>query len=330
MAATGQQPAPAPSESRAATLRRVISDYPLLVLLVLLAALGIATNIASPGFLVPDKFSTTLLISGPLGLLAAGETLVLLTGGIDLSVTSTATIATYFMVQNAGANAPLAIAGALGLGLLVGFVNGIGIGPFAVSPLIMTLGMSGILSGLITIWAANSSITPVMPDIVRQSGSVKWFGFVPIDMVIWGVMAAVLIMVLRGSGFGRSVYAVGSNPIASQLAGVRTWQVLIGVYSLCGVLSAMAGLLLAGYLGAVDTAMASPYLLQTVAAVVIGGTSILGGSGGLGGSIVGVLILTVLGSLLNLMNIDEAYRQMLYGAVVLTLAWVYARTSGSE
>ena len=194
----------------------------------------------------------------------------------------------------------------------------------------MTLGMSGILTGLITIWAANSSITPVMPDIIHQVGSVKWFGFMPIDIVLWAVVALLLIFVLRSTGFGRAVYAVGSNPIASQLAGVRTWQVLIGVYALCGLFSAAAGVVLAGYLGAVDTNMASPYLLQTVAAVVIGGTSILGGSGGYGGSIVGVLILTVLGSLQNLLNIDEAYRQILYGAVVLGLAWIYARTSGAE
>ena len=134
VAATGPQKAPFPLSTRLTALRRLIADYPLLVLLVVLAALGIATNVASPGFLVPDKFSTTLLISGPLGLLAAGETVVLLTGGIDLSITSTATIAAYFMVQNAGANSALSIIGALGIGLVIGIVNGIGIGPFAVSP----------------------------------------------------------------------------------------------------------------------------------------------------------------------------------------------------
>jgi ribose transport system permease protein len=224
----------------------------------------------------------------------------------------------------------VAIAGAIGIGLLVGFINGIGVGPFAVSPLIMTLGMSGILSGLITIWAANSSAIPLVPDIVRQSGSGKWFSYLPISIVIWAVVAAGLIIVLRRTGFGRTVYAVGSNPIASQLAGVRTWQVLLAVYTLCGLFSAIAGMLLAGYLGAVDTEMATPYLLQTVAAVVIGGTSILGGSGGYAGSIVGVLILTILGSLLNLLNIAEALRQVLYGVVVLGLAWVYASTSGND
>jgi ribose transport system permease protein len=315
---------------RTATLRRLASEYPLLILVVLLAALSIATNIASPGFLLPSHLSTTLLIAGPLGMLAAAQTIVVLTGGIDLSVTATATIAAYYMTQNASTNTPVAIAGAIGFGLLIGLVNGIGIGPFGVSPLIMTLGMSGILSGFITIWAANSSAIPLVPDIIGSAGSGKWFAYVPISVVVWAVLALLLMLLLRRTGFGRAVYAVGANPIASQLAGIRTWQVLIAVYTLAGLLSAIAGLLLAGYLGAVDTNMATPYLLQSVAAVVIGGTSILGGSGGYAGSIVGVLILTVLGSLLNLMDIAEALRQVLYGAVVLGLAWIYARTSGSE
>jgi ribose transport system permease protein len=300
------------------------------MLVVLLVALAIATDIASPGYLSLGSLSTTMLIAGPLGMLAAGQTLVVLTGGIDLSVTWTATIAAYFLSQNALANTPKAIIGALLIGLLIGFINGIGVGPFGVAPLIMTLGMSGILLGLINIWAANSSVVPLVPDLIRQAGSGKWFSYVPIAVVVWLVLAAVIILMLRATGFGRCVYAVGANPIASQLAGVRTWQVLLAVYTLSGLMSAIAGLLLAGYLGAVDTTMASPYLLQSVACVVIGGTSILGGSGGYGGTIIGVLILTVLGSLLNLLNMEESFRQVLYGAVVLVLAWIYARTAGTD
>ena len=315
---------------RLAGLRRNAADRPLLVLLVLLVALLIATNIASPGFLLPGNFSTTLLSAGPLGMLAAGQTVVILTGGIDLSVTATATIAAFFLAQYGGTNGFVAVLGALGIGLLVGLINGIGVGPFGVSPLIMTLGMSGIITGLLTVWSTTASNTPVVPDLIRQVGSGKWFSYLPIDVVIWAVLTLGLMVLLRGSGFGRVVYAVGANPVASDLAGIRTWQVLLAVYSLCGLLSAGAGILLAGYAGAVDTALATSYLLPSVAAVVIGGTSILGGSGGYGGTIVGVLILTVLGSLLTLLNISEALRQILYGAIVLGLAWVYARTAGGD
>lgn len=313
-----------------AAARRALGERPLLVLIVLLAALMTATNIVSPGFLLPGNLSTTLLNSGPLGMLAAGQTVVLLTGGIDLSVSATATIAAFFLAQEGGSSAALAIVGALGIGLLIGVINGIGIGPFGVSPLIMTLGMSGIITGLLTIWSANATGTPLVPDVVRQAGSAKWFSYLPVNVVIWAAVTSALMVLLRGSGFGRAIYAVGANPVASRLAGIRNWQVLIAVYALCGLLSGVAGILLAGYAGAVDTSLATSSLLPSVAAVVIGGTSILGGSGGYGGTIIGTLILTVLSSLLTLLNISEALRQVLYGAIVLALAWIYARTAGTD
>jgi ribose transport system permease protein len=312
------------------TGRRIVAEYPIVVMVALFIVLAIATNIASPGFLLPGNLSTALLVAAPLGILAAGQTMVILTAGIDLSVTATATIAAYYMVQHASVNEPESIAVALLLGIVVGMVNGIGAGCFGVSPLIMTLGMSGILSGIIYVWATSSSSVPLVPTFIHEAGADKWFGVLPIGMVIWAVFAVLLIGLLRGTGFGRAVYAVGANPVASQLAGVRTWQVLLAVYTLCGFLSAVAGILLAGYLGNVDTGMATSYQLQTIAAVVIGGTSILGGSGGYGGSIIGVLILTVLGSLLNILNASEALRQILYGLVVLALAWTYARTTGAD
>ncbi|HVC81911.1 MAG TPA: ABC transporter permease [Chloroflexota bacterium] len=310
--------------------REQAAERPLLVLVGLLIVLMLITNLVSPGFLFPGNLSTTLLIAGPMGMLAAGQTVVILTGGIDLSTTGTATIAAYFLAQYSGSNGILAVLGALGIGAAIGLVNGIGVGPFGVAPLIMTLGMSGIITGLLTVWAANTSNTPVIPDAIRQAGSGKWLTYIPIDVVLWGGLTVILLVLLRGSGFGRAVYAVGANPVASRLAGVRNWQVLLAVYTLCGLLSAAAGILLAGYAGAVDTSLATTYLLPSVAAVVIGGTSILGGSGGYAGSIVGVLILTVLESLLILMNIAEALRQVLYGVIVLGLAWIYARAASGD
>jgi ribose transport system permease protein len=316
--------------ARIARWRRAAADRPLLVLVALLIGLMVVTNFVSPGFLLPGNFSTTLLLAGPLGMLAAGQTVVILTGGIDLSTTGTATIAAYFLVQYGGANPLLAVLGALGIGAAIGLVNGIGIGPFGVAPLIMTLGMSGIITGLLTVWAANTANIPVIPEAVRQAGSGKWLTYIPIDVALWALLTAVLLVLLRGSGFGRAVYGVGANPVAARLAGIRIWQVVLAVYTLCGLLSAGAGILLAGQLGGVDTSLAASFLLPSIAAVVIGGTSILGGSGGYAGSIVGVLILTVLESLLILLHIAEALRQVLYGAIVLGLAWIYARTSGGD
>ena len=135
---------------------------------------------------------------------------------------------------------------------------------------------------------------------------------------------------LSRSGLGRMIYAVGDNPVACRLAGVRVWQVLLAVYVLSGLFAAIAGLLFSGISGSVGPDQTNAYLLPSVAAAVIGGTSILGGSGGYTGTILGALILTVLGRLLLSLDTSEAVRQVLYGLIVLVLAWVYVRVSGQR
>jgi ribose transport system permease protein len=142
-------------------------------------------------------------------------------------------------------------------------------------------------------------------------------------------IAALIILGLRYSGIGRMIYAVGDNPEACRLAGVRTWQVLLFVYAASGLLSAAAGVLLVGFNNAADLGIGAPFLLPSVAAVVIGGTSIFGGLGGYAGTILGALILTVLDSMLVILNASQATRQILYGLIVLGLAAIYARTSSS-
>jgi ribose transport system permease protein len=127
------------------------------------------------------------------------------------------------------------------------------------------------------------------------------------------------------------IYAIGDNPVAARLGGVRVWQVQLFVYAACGILSALAGIIVVGFNNAADLQIAAPFLLPSVAAVVIGGTSIFGGLGGYSGTILGALILTVLDSLLNTLNATQAVRQMIYGLIVLALAAIYARaTAGSE
>ena len=126
------------------------------------------------------------------------------------------------------------------------------------------------------------------------------------------------------------IYAVGDNPVACRLAGVRVWQVQLVVYAVCGLLSALAGVLLVGFNNAADLGIAAPFLLPSVAAVVIGGTSIFGGVGGYAGTILGALILTVLDSLLTILDAEQAYRQILYGGIILALAAIYARATSSD
>jgi len=308
-----------------------LGDRPAIVLTGVLILLIVATDIASPGFVSPSQLSTTLLYAAPLAALAAGQTLVMLTGGIDLSVSATATAAAYLMAGLGGQGTFVALLVALALGLTIGLINGIGVGIFRVQPLIMTLGMAGVLGGALTLASLQfTSGIPVVPGPIHQLGSGTILGYVPLNVFVWAPLAIILLVGLRRSGLGRLIYAVGDNPLACHLSGVRVWQVLLTTYVLCGVLSTIAGIMLVGYTNAADLNLATPYLLESVAAVVIGGTSILGGSGGYAGTILGALILTVLDSLLTILNFSQAAKQMIYGAIVLALAWIYARTSGGE
>ena len=135
----------------------------------------------------------------------------------------------------------------------------------------------------------------------------------------------VIILALRRSGFGRMLYAYGNNPTAMRMAGMRAWQLLLATYVLCGLLAAVSGILLAGLINAADLGLANSLLLPSVAATVIGGTSIFGGIGTYSGTIMGALILTVLDSFLTLLNADDSYRQIIYGLIILALVTLYAQ-----
>jgi ribose transport system permease protein len=311
--------------------RRYLADHPNLILIGVLVALVIVTGVVKPTFFSLDQLRNTLLIAAPLAILAGGQTLCMLTGGIDLSVTMTANAAAYVAANQSGRGPVAAIAMGLAVGLAVGLVNGIGVGVFKVNALIMTLGMSGVVLGVLTVGAQTflKGSTDVL-SIVRTVGSDTLFWFIPTNMLVWGALAALLILGLRGSGLGRMIFAVGDNPVACRLAGVRVWQVLLAVYVICGVLAAIAGLLFSGRSGSVDLQLTSAYLRPSVAAAVIGGTSIFGGAGSYSGTILGALILSVLDSLLTLLKTSESIKQMLYGAIVLSLAALYARVTASE
>jgi ribose transport system permease protein len=321
-----------PAEQEQPALRRALTflaDHPELALVVVLLALMVVTHLVSEnGFFRLAQLSTTLQIAGPLAVIAAGQTLVMLTAGIDLSVANTATAAGFIMADQGHEGTARAIVVGFGVGFAVGLVNGIGVAIFRVNPLIMTLGTATIVLGLITLYASKFATgAPLVPHLVNQIGGDRVLTYLPLNVLVWVPLAVVIILMLRSSGLGRMLYAVGDNPRACRLAGVRVWQVQLTTYVLCGLLSALAGMMLAGYTGNVDTQLASEYLLPSVAAVVIGGTSIFGGVGGYLGTVLGALILTVLNALLTLLNTREELKQVLYGLIILVLASAYAALS---
>jgi len=311
------------SQGGLVALMRRHTIFPLILLLVLLVA-GI--ELVRPGTVTAIWVSNTLLFAAPLGILAAGQTLVMLTGGIDLSVASVATGAAYLLSTNSSSGTVLATLIGLSLGLAVGLLNGIGVAVLRVQPLVMTLGTGLMSLGIMVVYSQTMlASAPRVPPVIVLLGSGKIGGILPIDLFLWVPLAALMIFALARSGFGRLLYAIGDNRVACLLAGIRVWQVLLVDYVLCGLLAALAGLVLVGSTNAADLSLADVYLLPSVAAVVIGGTSIFGGRGGYAGSIVGALILTVLNSLLTLLDAPEPIKQILYGSIILLLAAAYVR-----
>jgi ribose transport system permease protein len=327
MSQTNDARAPAPGRTSATALvLALLRRHTIIALLLLLVVFVAGIELARPGTVNGTWLSNALLFAAPLGILAAGQTLVMLTGGIDLSVAAIATGSAYILATSASLGSAAAVALGLAIGVVVGFINGLGIAVLGVQPLVMTLGTGLMTGGVLTVYSQQMLASqPRVPDFIQALGAGKIFGFIPLDLFLWAPIAFLMIFGLARSGFGRLLYAVGDNREACKLAGVRVWQVLLIDYVLCGLFAAIAGIVLVGGTNAADLSLADVYLLPSVAAVIIGGTSIFGGRGGYAGSIVGALILTVLTSILTLLDASEPIKQILYGAIILLLAAAYAR-----
>ena len=309
------------------TLRGWMRDQPLVPLFGLLGVLVVVLEVVQPGIVSPGWVSNTIRFAVPLAMLAACQTMTMLTGGIDLSVAVVASMTSYVMATL------VSDFGWLGASLfalipaaVVGLVNGIGVGWFRVHPLIMTISMSLIVSGAVNVYArANITGGTRVPPEISWLGGQTLFGFLPNSLLLFVPLAAVVLVGLRRFGYGRLLYAVGDNETAARLAGVRVGHVLVLLYVISGILAGLAGLIFAGVIGSATGRLVDPFLLPSVAAAVIGGTSIFGGRGGYSGSIVGAVILTVLVTLLTVLQQPEAVRQILFGAIILAVAAAYTR-----
>lgn len=311
-------------------LLQFLRAHTIFALIFLLVAFVLVVELVRPGTVTPLWASNALLFAAPLAIMGGGQTLVMLTGGIDLSVASVATGAAYLLATNASRGDVYAIALALSLGLLVGIVNGVGVALLRVQPLVMTLGTGLMTGGVMIVYSQNMMASqPHVPEIIQALGAGKLVGLMPIDVFLWIAIGGGILFTLHRTGFGRLIYAVGDNREACHLAGIRVWRVLLADYVVCAVLAAITGLVLVGGTNAADLSLADGYLLPSVACVVIGGTSIFGGRGDYTGTIVGALILTVLTSLLTLLDVSEPNKQILYGAIILGLAAAYARLTES-
>jgi ribose transport system permease protein len=306
--------------------RGIVRDPPLVPLIVLLLALVVVLEVLRPGIVNERWIANTIKFAIPLAIVAACQTLTMLTGGIDLSVGIVATMSAFVMATQVTTHDPtFAILVALVPAALVGLANGIGVAIFRVHPLIMTLGMSLIVTGCLQVYQRTVLATgSAIPEALAWLGTGRSYG-IPNALLLFVPLAALIMFGLRRTGFGRLLYAVGDNEAASRLAGVRVWQVIIGLYVISGLLAGIAGLLYVGLIKAPSLSLAVPLLLPSVAAAVIGGTSIFGGRGGYAGTIVGGLILTVLTTLLTVLQMPEGSRRIMFGAIILAVTAAYTR-----
>lgn len=318
--------AAAEAEPAISRLGRAMVDNPLLPLIGLLVLLIGVLAVLNPGVLSLFWAGNTLKIAIPLAMLAACQTLTMLTGGIDLSVGTVATIAAYVTATLAPLTGVTpAIAAAMACAVSVGLVNGFGIAVCRVHPLIMTLGTALIATGCLLVYQRYVIATGVLiPEFLLWLGTGRTAGL-PNSLALFIPFAALVIWAQRRSGFGRLLYAIGANEAAARLSGVRVWQVHLALYTLTSVIAGITGLLYLGQIKTASLSLALPLDLPSVAAAVIGGTSIFGGRGGFGGTIVGALILTVLTSMLTLMQIPEGGRRILFGLIILAVTALFIR-----
>ena len=292
------------------------------VLVILVAGTAYTmVTLGSAPLLTPNYLLTQLQTGAFLGIVAAGMMVVILLGHIDLSVPWTMTAAAMMATTVGG---PGAIPTGLAVGLLVGVFNGFGVAYLRIPSMIFTLGVDSVMRGLMVAHTGGFAPQDSATDLMRFLAAERVLG-VPVAIFVWAGVCVIIAAILSRTSFGKAVYATGNREAAAYLSGIRTNWVIIGAFAISGLCAAAAGVLLAGYSAKAYQNMGTPYLLPAIAAVVIGGTHILGGRGRFLGTIVGVVLIVLLNSVLSIMQMPEAGRQIIYGSVIIGMLLVYGR-----
>jgi ribose transport system permease protein len=304
-------------------------DRPVLMAFAFIAVLIALGAIYNRQFLSALYLLQQLQVASFLGIISSGVMVVILLGHIDLSIPWVVTIGGITATAAAGwwgeSWSGLGLLVALACGGAVGLANGLGVAFLRIPSMVFTLGMNAVVQGIVVMYTGGNApadrATPILQWLaVRNTLNM------PNAVIVWAIVGGLVVIALRRMPFGRYVYAIGNSERVSYLSGINTRAILIAAFVACGACSAFAGALLAGYAGKAYQAMGDPYLLPAIAAVVLGGTSILGGRGSYLGTVAGVILITVLESILSVMQISESVRQMIYGTMIIVMMLVYGRT----
>ncbi|HSL00175.1 MAG TPA: ABC transporter permease [Rubrobacteraceae bacterium] len=283
-----------------------------------LIALCVVMTILSPYFLTFNNLFNVGTQIAVIAILAFGQTFVIVSGGIDLSVGSVLGLAgIVFGWATAVANLPLPVALLLGIGsaALAGLINGALITLGNLPPFIATLAMLSAARGLALVISGGVPLNPI-PGAIRTLGSGDLFGFVPLPVILMIVMWALTVGILRSTYSGRCMYAIGGNEEASRLSGISVDRQKLLIYTLSGLFAGIAGILLSARLASAQPQSGFTFELDAIAAVVIGGASLSGGTGTASGTLIGALILGVLRNGLNLLNVSAFWQQVVIGVVI--------------
>ena len=295
------------------------------VLLILLAGTGytLFTQGNAP-LLQPQYLLQQLQVGAFLGIVAAGLMVVILLGHIDLSVPWTLAAAAMMATAVGG---PWAIPVGIGIGLAVGLVNGLGVAYLRVPSMIFTLGVNAVMRGLMVAHTGGFAPQTAATELMQYLAVARIGGVIPVALLVWAAVSVFVVVLLTRTTLGRSIYAIGNRERAAYLSGINTNAVILIGFALSGAAAGLAGVLLAGYSTKAYQGMGDAYLLPAIAAVVIGGTNILGGRGRYLGTLVGVILIVLLNSVLSIMQMPEAGRQIIYGVVIVAMLLVYGRGS---
>jgi ribose transport system permease protein len=302
---------------------------PLAIAVAVVVVLLVVGEIVSPGFAAPRQVIGQLVIAALLGLVAAGQNLVILGGreGIDLSVGAMiglgALIAGNMMQGQDGGILPAFLA--VGIATFsLGVLNGIGVTLLRIPPLVMTLGMAGVLQGLLVVLTRGQPSGNAAPLLVGFVTKPLILGL-PGMLFIWALVGIALWLLLRHTAFGLRVLAIGTNEEAAALSGVHVARVRTLLFGLSGMFAGLGGFFVLGYTGNVFIGVGNQYVLPSIIAVVIGGTSLAGGAGGYWGTMAGAVVLVLLQSILTTLAIEPFGRQIIFGLTLLVLMLFYGR-----